>query len=571
MKNKSLFLISILLSLAILSPPVFFFGKIYFSPQTLPKTFLVTRDFSNLTVRQASEKFDSEFRLPSSLILSHLQAETELRLSSISASINKKETLEQLFPQRFQPLSSFFKDKNHLLKIKFDQSLLDTFISTFSAQIEKPFIPTEISLNSYSKLESKKGSLGYQLNEDGLKSNVIHYLSYFKPDAHIPVPVEKIGYLPTDLQVEDTLKKAQNLIGKSLILNNTDYYIDDIIIDDKTLISWLEFNGSLKTELLTLYIDGVNQSIKKDPVNAIFRFEEQVVKEFKPAKNGFFIDQGKLLQLIEENFSKISKENDKDPVKIFIPLQIIEPIVRTQDVNNLGIKELLGRGTSTFNHSSQIRNMNIEKGSSVISGILVPSGETFSFVESLGEVTLATGYQKAYIIREGRTELDVGGGICQVSTTLFRAMLDAGMDIIERQPHAFRVSYYEEDSLPGYDATVFIPKPDLRFINDTANHVLIQSTYDGINKKLIYEIYGTSDGRQVEIGNYKKWGHSAPPPTKYIDDSTLPPGELVREEYAVAGLKTAFDWKVTRGDQVIHQKTFSSSYVPWPAVFRRGI
>ena len=232
---------------------------------------------------------------------------------------------------------------------------------------------------------------------------------------------------------------------------------------------------------------------------------------------------------------------------------------------------MLGKGTSTFWHSSAIRNINITKGSSIVNRILVAPGDTFSFVKSLGEVSLAAGYKQAYIIRQGKTELDVGGGVCQVSTTLFRAMLDAGLNITERKNHAYRVSYYEEDSKPGFDATVFIPSPDLKFVNDTAHHVLIQSVLDMDNRRLTYEIYGTSDGRKTNITNYRQWDSTPPPPDVWIDDPTLPVGKVVKDEQAIRGLKTAFDWTVTDKDgNILHQKTFQSNFAAWAAVYRRG-
>jgi vancomycin resistance protein YoaR len=266
----------------------------------------------------------------------------------------------------------------------------------------------------------------------------------------------------------------------------------------------------------------------------------------------------------------IWENSDEKSIISELPLIKSEAKIKNNEVNDLGIKELLGRGTSSFRHSSVIRNHNVEKGASIVNRVLVAPGETFSFLKNLGEVSLNRGFKMAYVIRQGKTELDVGGGICQVSTTLFRAMLDSGLNITQRVNHAYRVSYYEEDTKPGFDATVFIPSPDLKFVNDTEHYVLIQSYYDGVNKKLTYEIYGTSDGRKAEISNYKQWGAASPPPDVWIDDPTLPVGKVIQEEQRIPGLKTAFDWIVTRNGEVINQKTFTSNFVPWAAVYRRG-
>jgi len=298
--------------------------------------------------------------------------------------------------------------------------------------------------------------------------------------------------------------------------------------------------------------------------------ENNKVVEFIPAQNGITIKTDELANLIIESLNKLINTEDLSE-EITIPVTIAEPKIKNSDTNNLGINELLGQGVSTFNHSSATRNINVKKGSSIVNNILVAPDTTFSFIKNLGEVSLKNGYTNAYIIREGKTELDVGGGICQVSTTLFRAMLNSGLNITQRQAHAYRVSYYEEDSKPGFDATVFIPSPDLKFINDTGNYVLIRNIYDGDNKKLTYEIYGTNDGRKTEISNYKQWGAQSAPPDVYIDDPTLEVGKFIKTESKVPGLKTSFDWTVTKSDgTILHQKTFTSNFVPWAAVYRRG-
>jgi vancomycin resistance protein YoaR len=340
-------------------------------------------------------------------------------------------------------------------------------------------------------------------------------------------------------------------------------------VDDKVLTNWVDFNGSCQQQKVSDYVDNLSQSLKTEAQDAVFKFENGKVLEFLPAKEGYSVDSEKMKDSICRDFLNWKNTTEKN-ITAELPLIKVEPKISNSQVNNLGIKELLGRGTSSFSHSTDIRNYNVEKGASIINRILVAPGETFSFIKNLGEVSLADGYKEAYIIKEGKTELDAGGGICQVSTTLFRALLDAGLNITQRQAHAYRVSYYEEDTKPGFDATVFIPNPDLQFVNDTGNYVLIQSYYDGKNRKLAYEIYGTSDGRKVTISNYKQWDAQPAPPAVWIDDPTLPLGKVVQDEHAIPGLKTSFEWTVTRNGEVINHKTFASSYVPWAAVYRKG-
>ena len=205
-----------------------------------------------------------------------------------------------------------------------------------------------------------------------------------------------------------------------------------------------------------------------------------------------------------------------------------------------------------------------------LNGILLAPGETFSFNQTIGDVSAETGFQQAYIIKEGRTVLGDGGGVCQDSTTMFRAALDAGLEIVQRNAHAYRVSYYEQNSPAGIDATVYSPSPDFKFKNDTPAHILIQTTVNTGANYLKIEVYGTSDGRVSTISNARLWDQVPPPPALYQDDPSLPNGQVKQIDWEAWGAKAAFDWKVVRGSETLHEKTFYSNYRPWQAVYLRG-
>jgi vancomycin resistance protein YoaR len=570
-QKRKIFLILVLffsfLFLVCIFPLILNFGK------TGKNIQLLNKNYSYLNKKEIISRLDSDFPLDKKLILKNENREFILNLSSVSAEINKSQTASNLLFRRLNKgilkyFRDFFHPQNFTLEIKYNNDFLDQNINSIASQIDKPFIPSEIILNNDKSLSFKKGELGEKTDINALKNQILNSLNFYQISSPLEIPVNVLGSLPSDDQIKKTENTANTIKGKSIILTSAD---QNIVLDDKTLISWLGFDSLYRLEQIDAYVDSLKDSLKHDPVDASFKFENNKVLDFQLAKSGYYLDADNLKNLLHRRFSDLLASTE-NKLNIDLPLVFIEPKIKNSDVNNLGIKELLGKGVSTFKHSNATRNFNVEKGASIINRILVAPNETFSFVQNLGDVTLDTGFKKAYIIREGKTELDVGGGICQVSTTLFRAMLNAGLNIIERQPHAYRVGYYEEDSPPGFDATVFVPKPDLKFVNDTGHYVLIQNNYDGINKVLTYEIYGTSDGRKTEISNYRKWDSTPPPPDKYIDDPTLKPGQVVQDEHAIAGLKTAFDWKVTdKNGQIIHQKTYQSVYVPWGAVYRRGI
>ncbi|HPJ16627.1 MAG TPA: VanW family protein [Candidatus Woesebacteria bacterium] len=550
--------------LVMFGPLIINFGK------TGRQTTVLGKDYSLLSKSQIIAKLAVDFPNPTNFSFTSAGRQFDLPLSSVSASINYSTTASNLLFRRLnqglpQYFRSFFEPRNFNLEIDYRPELLTSQIDAIASQINRPYIPTELVLNPQTKnIEVKAGQLGSQLDQSALSRQLISNLTNYHLQP-FEITIETKGTLPNQSQIDQTILKAQKLIDKKIILKLPD---QEITLTDQTLINWLDFDQNCRTDNISFYVDSVATSIKKDPIDAVFQFENGKVLEFKPATKGYSLNSTELKNQLCPSVNQIIASSSNQTIET--PLNYTDPTTQNSMVNDLGIKELLGRGVSTFKHSSTIRNHNVEKGASIVNRVLVAPGETFSFLKNLGEVSLETGFKKAYVIRAGKTELDVGGGICQVSTTLFRAMLNAGLNITERKNHAYRVGYYEEDMPPGYDATVFIPSPDLKFINDTGHHLLIQSTYDGVNKKLTYDIYGTSDGRKTEITNYRQWGAAPPPPAVYIDDPTLAPGKVVQDEHAIAGLKTSFDWKVTRDSQIIHQKTFTSNFVPWAAVYRRG-
>jgi vancomycin resistance protein YoaR len=250
----------------------------------------------------------------------------------------------------------------------------------------------------------------------------------------------------------------------------------------------------------------------------------------------------------------------------------VRPTVTTDKANTFGVKELISSGYSEFAGSATGRIHNIALAAGRLNGVLIKPGETFSFNEAVGDISAATGYQSAYIIKDGRTVLGDGGGVCQVSTTLFRAALNAGLPIIERHAHAYRVHYYEEAGFkPGLDATVYGPTYDLKFKNDTPASILIQTKTDVTNLSLTFDLYGTSDGRKAQISNQKLWGVTQPPPDLYQDDPTLARGVVKQVDFAAWGANASFDYLVTRNGQTLQKDTFVSNFRPWQAVYLRGI
>jgi len=315
----------------------------------------------------------------------------------------------------------------------------------------------------------------------------------------------------------------------------------------------------------------IQEEMRKEPENALFNFENGRVTAFTLAKDGQEMDIKRLKdEVYKILISSVDEGELRKNIKIDVPVKVVNPEITNENVNNLGINELIGEGTSLFAHSIENRIYNINLASRRLNGILVEPGGIFSVNKMLGDISTETGYKQAYVIENGRTVLGDGGGVCQVSTTLFRAALNAGLPIVERNPHAYRVYYYEQDSGPGIDAAVYSPTVDLKFKNDTGHHILVQSYVDNVNQKLTFDIYGTSDGRLTTINDPVILSQSPAPEPLYQDDPELPKGEVKQVDFAASGANVYFTRVVKRNGEVILDDKFTSNYRPWQAIYLRG-
>jgi len=317
-------------------------------------------------------------------------------------------------------------------------------------------------------------------------------------------------------------------------------------------------------------LEPISKRLYKEPVDALFSFENGRVNTFQPSIDGQQADTIYVKQTLYKYLTQIKSFDSSQVISINIPIKILKPKTSTDQANDLGIKELLASGTSVFVGSIPSRIYNVTLAASRINGVLIPPNETFSFNKALGDVSAFTGYKQAYVIQNGRTVLGDGGGVCQVSTTFFRALLNAGLPIVERHPHAYRVGYYEQDAPPGLDATIYVPTVDLKFKNDTKHHILVQTEMDPDNARLTFYLYGTKDDRTITLSKPVITSQSKPAEPAYQDDPNLPKGETKQVEHEAYGASVYFTREVKQNGKVIISDKFTSYYRAWQAVFLRG-
>lgn len=317
------------------------------------------------------------------------------------------------------------------------------------------------------------------------------------------------------------------------------------------------------------YIDYIDEKYSFPAENALFKFENGKVTAFKFEKYGKQILAKDTLTTVSNKVRMYTDRSDNNLI-IEIIDRTITPAITMAQSNDFGIVEKVGEGKSDYSGSIAGRVHNVILATNRFNGVLIPKGQTFSFNKTIGDISSSTGYEQAYIIKNGRTVLGDGGGVCQVSTTMFRAALNTGLPIIERWAHAYRVHYYENDAKPGFDSTVFNPSNDLKFVNDLDSAILIATEIDQENNLLTYTFYGKKDNRKVEVSDATIWDVMPAPSAKYEDDPTLPRGTSKQVDWAAPGTKSRFHYRVTKNGSVTIDKDFYSVYKPWAAIYMIG-
>ena len=332
-------------------------------------------------------------------------------------------------------------------------------------------------------------------------------------------------------------------------------------LDTNTIISWLtatSTNQPVSKNLLTQqyalkkpidslhydkkavsdYISSLSPQINVAPIDATLTVSGGKATVFRTSQDGRTLDVEKSTNEVMQKLST----GTNTPTTLSVALTKAE--VSDDNIDKLGIKELISEGVSYFPGSPSNRIQNIRVGTSKFNGVLVKPNEVFSFNKYLGEVSAATGYAEGIVILENKEEKQYGGGLCQVSSTAYRAALLAGLPILSRVNHAFAVSYYTEPyGVPGVDATIYLPNPDMQFRNDTGNHILIQTELIGTT--LRFRFYGTKTKSGVIRGPFYISGdsdHTKPSQTVFYRDVLDLSGKVVKTDTTTTTYKSSLDF-----------------------------
>ncbi|MCL4299710.1 MAG: VanW family protein [Anaerolineae bacterium] len=459
--------------------------------------------------------------------------------------------------------------------ILYDTGPTNQLLQDLADKINEMPRDAQLVIHPNARIEVVPAQRGRRMNVEATQPLIESAL--FANNGQVVIPVVQ-QVLPAVTDVEAARQQAENLIGRPLLFRfKGETGITEWRLEREALVGLMDItskvNDAGKTEYsmtpnrekFAPYVEQIAQAIEREPTDARL--------EFDPETNQLIVLQesqdGRSLD-VEATFEQIMALPNRQTHLVELPVTTKPALVSSKEPEKLGIRELVNEATTYFKGSNESRMQNIALSASRFNGVVVPPGGVFSFNEHLGEVTKEAGFNESLIIQGNRTSVGLGGGVCQVSTTAFRAAFLGGYEIVERWAHGYRVGWYETQSVPGLDATVYTPDVDFKFRNDTAYHLLIQTVTDLEAGTVTFQFYSTKTGREVtlsepEMSNPVKHG-----PPIYENDPTLPRGATKQVDWAVDGLDVLIKRTVKEGDKVIHEDEVFSHYQPWRAVFKVG-
>ena len=533
----------------------------------LPGTFVGSVDISGLSVAEANTRLDSQWRdyIRNPVVFGHDESTWAPSAAEIGIIVDLEGALRAAYASERRRMWLWFlglSSRNQVdLPVRLDPLVALNFLNAIAVQIDRPPVNSLLERQA-NQVRVLAGSEGKWLDREAtLRMLTLPSDPPFR--QVIDLPVDTLVPPITLQKAEETKSIFERLVAQGLRFELAG---DSWQVPGDSLTSWLQIyqdpdQGRLEvmgdTKMLQDWLGQVAVEAARPPKNARFTVTDDDVTLAAPAAVGYQTD-GEIL------FATAQAAIQQGVTALYLPANVEEPVYTVHNMRDWGFENLLAEGASLFANSPPERAHNIALAAHKLHGFVIPPGETFSFLETLGPITRDDGYQSSLVIFGDQTVPGVGGGVCQVSTTMFRAAFWAGLPITERNQHSYRVGYYERDgSPPGFDAAVYDPGVDLKFVNDSEHPILIQTHVDEAAMTLKFALHGRSIGRWVRMlpavaTNWVK--HGPPLPDKL--DPDLPMGQRLQVEWAVDGVYTEIQREVVQdGNSRFDQ--FKSRYRPW--------
>ncbi len=452
-----------------------------------------------------------------------------------------------------------------------------------ASQFNRPTIEAQLSVNGLD-VQVQPGQVGLTLDTERTAAFLAATLLDMQ---NVTVPLAVVESPPRILDASSQAEIARNILSQPLVLSPGGDYEKNPgpwTLEPQQLASMLSiervesadvahYQVGLQADKLAAILLPLTADVAATPRNARFIFNDET-RELDIYKSAII---GRQLH-IQNSIDHINAQLAEGAHQIDLQYTYTEPtVLDNAKAADLELRELVVEATTYFYGSSPERIQNIATAAERFHGLLVPPGAIFSMVENIGDISLDSGFAEALIIFGGRTIQGVGGGVCQVSTTLFRAVFFGGFPIVERWAHAYRVSYYEYNAavqrdprMVGLDATVYAPVVDFKFQNDTENWLLMETYVNPTARTITWKFYSTSDGRSVE------WDTTGPRDVvpalddQYEENPDFALGQIKQVDYAAEGATVRVTRTVYRNGEIINEDVITTKYQPWAAVYQYG-
>lgn len=460
-------------------------------------------------------------------------------------------------------------------RVVVDQRILQSYLLSLARSIEQP--PQDAALSiAAAKIVGTPSTPGVQLLVDATANDVLLAVQALHPQE-VPVRTRQLSPIVGDKALVDAQGQAVKLLQSPVELTRGD---QSWVWDPAKLSELLRVqpvNGRLEVAVdadkLSQAVEGLAQLVDTGTAEPRLRFANGKLTIVEKGKPGWRLKQDQAAEKIA-NLLLASQVTTRT---LELPVDELTPRITAENLSTLGINELVGEGLSSFSGSAEYRITNIKAGARRMDGVLIAPGEEFSFNRQLGEVNAENGFVEGYAIIGNRTQLEWGGGVCQDSTTVYRAAFWAGLPITERHAHAFYISWYDRYGLGSYgngqgmDASIYTGVNDLKFVNDTGNWLLMQTEVDEANQVLAVRLYGTRPNREVRLeGPIVENEQRAPGEPVYVDDPGLPRGTLHQTDVARSGRDLTVYRVIVQNGVEMSREAFFTRFKAWPNIFVRG-
>ena len=465
--------------------------------------------------------------------------------------------------------------------IIFDQRVAYAYLQNLALQVDQPVVEASLRLEG-TNVVAQPGQIGRLINIDATLVYLGAQLQSFR-DGEVPLVIKEAA--PKLLDVSSQADAARRILSQPLVLTVPNFRggdpgpwtYDVTVLANMLGVNVVDVNGKpemqvgLNPAVLRQTLSELKTYVDRLPANARFTFNDGtgLIEPISASSTGRAMD-------VEASIGAINDALLRGEHTVSLAVAEQQPLVAdTATGAELGVTQLIQERTTYFYGSSQERKQNITAAAARYHGLLVAPGETFSMGSVLGDVSLENGFAEALIIYGGRTIKGVGGGVCQVSTTLFRTVFFAGFPVIERYSHAYRVSYYEktvdnsiDPDLAGMDATVYFPLVDFKFRNDTPYWLLMETYING--ESLTWKLYSTSDGRSVTWETTGPTNVVSAPEPVFEENPDLRKNQIKQVDWAAQGADVIVTRTVWINGQIYYSDQFPTHYQPWQAICDYG-